>query len=209
MDIPVNAQIKAADGSAYGRLSYVVLDPKTKRLTHLVVKTDKAPHTERLVSIDRVVESTPQQIHLRHSVDELDHLPEFIQHEYVREKLPYSDFYAGESALLTTSLAAHARRVPTYVPVTVTQMPHGEIAVRRGAHVAAEDGPIGTVDDFLIDPKTDRITHLVLRHGHIWGQHDISLPVGEIAHIAENTVYLKLSKHQIEQLPAMPVAGGR
>jgi sporulation protein YlmC with PRC-barrel domain len=209
MEIPVNAQVKAADGSAYGRLSYVVLDPKTKRLTHLVVKADKAPHTERLVSIDQVMESTPRLIRVRHSLDELDHLPEFIQHQYVREDLPYSDVFSGEAALLTINPYTQVPRVPAYVPILVTQMPRGEIAVRRGAHVAAEDGPVGTVDDFLIDPKTDRITHLVLRHGHLWGQRDISLPVGEIAHIAENTVYLKLSKRQIEQLPAMPVAGGR
>ncbi len=209
MDIPVNAQVKAADGSAYGHLSYVILDPRTKRLTHLVVKADKAPHAERLVSIDQVMESTPRLIRVRHSLDELDNLPEFIQHQYFREELPYSDVFVGEPTLLTASLSTHVRRVPIYVPIAVTDMPRGEIAVRRGAHVAAEDGPVGTVDDFLIDPKTDRITHLVLRHGHLWGQSDISLPVDQIAHIAGDTVYLKLNKHQIEQLPAIPVAGGR
>jgi len=49
------------------------------------------------------------------------------------------------------------------------------------------------------------ITHLVLREGHLWGEKDVTIPVSQIDHIEEGTVHLKLSKPDIEALPAIPV----
>jgi sporulation protein YlmC with PRC-barrel domain len=74
--------------------------------------------------------------------------------------------------------------------------------------VEATDGKVGRVDEFLINPKTDHITHLVLREGHPWGRKDVTIPVSQIDHYKENTVYLKLDKHGIEALPAIPVRRG-
>jgi sporulation protein YlmC with PRC-barrel domain len=75
----------------------------------------------------------------------------------------------------------------------------------RGARVEATDGRVGRVDEFLIDPENDHITHIVLREGHLWGQRDVSIPVSEIERVEEDAVYLKLSKRKIEALPATPV----
>jgi hypothetical protein len=60
----------------------------------------------------------------------------------------------------------------------------------------------------LIDPGNDQITHLVMREGHLWGQKDVTIPVGQIDHYKGNTVYLKLNKRAIEALPAIPVRRG-
>jgi hypothetical protein len=61
------------------------------------------------------------------------------------------------------------------------------------------------VDEFLVDPENDVITHLVLREGHLWGKKDVTIPVSEIKKIAEEAVYLKLDKKAIESLPTIPV----
>jgi hypothetical protein len=45
----------------------------------------------------------------------------------------------------------------------------------------------------------------MLREGHLWGQKDVTIPVNQIDHYLENTVYLKLDKHEIEALPAIPI----
>ncbi len=49
-------------------------------------------------------------------------------------------------------------------------IPVDELAIRRGASVEATDDRLGRVDEFLINPINDTITHLVLREGHLWGQ---------------------------------------
>jgi sporulation protein YlmC with PRC-barrel domain len=77
--------------------------------------------------------------------------------------------------------------------------------VHRGARIHATDGAIGRVDEFLVNPANNRISHLVLREGHLWGQKDVTIPVAEIDHIDEDAVCLKLNKQQVGALPAIPV----
>jgi len=59
--------------------------------------------------------------------------------------------------------------------------------------------------EFLIDPANENITHLVLREGHLWSQKDVTIPVSAIDRIEEDAVYLKLDKHAVEVLPAVPI----
>jgi sporulation protein YlmC with PRC-barrel domain len=92
-----------------------------------------------------------------------------------------------------------------YIPVEHEHMPAGELAVRRGTQVEAADGHVGRVDEFLVDPKDEHITHLIMREGHLWGQKDVSIPLSAIKRIGENTVYLKLSKDEVGALPAIPI----
>ena len=87
------------------------------------------------------------------------------------------------------------------------QIPPGELAVRRGTRVEAKDGYVGHVDEFVVNPKNDHITHLVMREGHLWGQKDVIIPVSAMGKHREDTdtVFLKLNKQQIESLPTFPV----
>ena len=32
------------------------------------------------------------------------------------------------------------------------------------------------VDELLVDPENEHITHLVMREGHLWGQKDVVYP---------------------------------
>jgi sporulation protein YlmC with PRC-barrel domain len=75
--------------------------------------------------------------------------------------------------------------------------------------VEATDGHVGQVDEFLVDPTNEHITHLVLREGHLWGQKDVTIPVSQIDRIEQDVVYLKLDKHGIEKLPSVPVRRGK
>jgi len=69
--------------------------------------------------------------------------------------------------------------------------------------VYATDGQIGQVDEFLVDPEYDHVTHLVMREGHLWGAKDVAIPLSQIEHLYEGEVYLKLSKQAVGQLPAI------
>jgi uncharacterized protein YrrD len=91
------------------------------------------------------------------------------------------------------------------MPFEHEHIPAGEVAIRRGTPIKATDGQVGKVDEFLVDPENDVITHLVLREGHLWGKKDITIPVSEIKEITEEAVYLKLDKKTLEKLPAISV----
>ncbi|MCJ7700198.1 MAG: PRC-barrel domain-containing protein [Anaerolineales bacterium] len=67
------------------------------------------------------------------------------------------------------------------------------------------DGEIGKVDEFLVDPDTMHVTHIVMREGHLWETKEISIPISMVQHISEKRVYLNVDKAQVAQLPEIPV----
>jgi hypothetical protein len=83
-------------------------------------------------------------------------------------------------------------------------IPPSEVALHRGARVKATDGYVGQVDEFLVDPISEQITHLVLCEEHMWGRKDVGIPISLVKHVEGDTVYLKVDKHTIEALPAVP-----
>jgi sporulation protein YlmC with PRC-barrel domain len=81
------------------------------------------------------------------------------------------------------------------------QIPGGELTTHRGTRVEATDGYVGKVDEFVVNPKNGDITHLVMREGHLWGQKDVIIPLSALGTTLNDTMFLKLDKHQIESLP--------
>jgi len=79
------------------------------------------------------------------------------------------------------------------------------LAVYRGARVEATDGKAGMLGEFLVNPLTGHISHLILMEGHLWGKKEVTIPVSAIDRIEEDTVYLKLDKKAVESLPSEPV----
>jgi sporulation protein YlmC with PRC-barrel domain len=200
MDIPVNAEMYCTDGIC-GRSSCVIINPVSREVTHVVAKEKRAPHTEHLVPVKWVTETTRDLIRLHCTSDELAKMEPFIETEYIRETIEGYEHLDGGYMLWPYRLP----KVKKTISVAHKRIPHGELAVQRGARVHATDGPIGRVDEFLVEPESGHITHLVLREGHLWDPRDVTIPISEIDRIEENAVHLKLDKHSVEVLPVIPV----
>jgi PRC-barrel domain len=70
-------------------------------------------------------------------------------------------------------------------------IPVNELAIRRKISFEATDGHVGHVDEFLIDPKNDVVTYLVVHEGHFWKLKVITIPMSQTDHFDNDTVYLK------------------
>ena len=81
----------------------------------------------------------------------------------------------------------------------------GGVEFTPGMSVEAADGPVGTVGDLVIDPESGEASHVVLRTGGMLGKNELTLPMSAVDHVSEATVYLKLDKSAISQLPTIPV----
>jgi sporulation protein YlmC with PRC-barrel domain len=198
MDIPVNADVICTDGPC-GRSTYVIMNPTTWQVTHVVVKEKRFPYVERLVPLDQVVVTDPRLVRLKCTREELTAMDQFIEIEFLPGVGPFVPY--GEDEYM---MWPHVLPQGT-VPLEHQRIPPDEMAVRRGARVEATDGVVGKVDEFLVDPGNGHITHLILREGHLWGKKDVTIPVSQIDRIEEATVYLKLDKQSIEALPAIPI----
>jgi uncharacterized protein YrrD len=72
--------------------------------------------------------------------------------------------------------------------------------VRPGDRVHAVDGEIGRVQGFIVGPGDDRVTHVLLEEGHLWGHKEVAIPVSALTGIGEG-IRLNITKHQVESLP--------
>ena len=200
MNIPVNAKVSCSDGPC-GQSTHVILMPTNEKITHLVISNGLYPETEYLVPIDHIAETTSELIRLNCTREDLAKMPVFDKVEFIPSNLTG---FSASPYMMWPYYAPEAE----FIRMDMEHIPANELAFRRGASVEATDGRVGRVDEFLINPDNDHITHLVLREGHLWGQKDVTIPVSQIDHYAENTVYLRLDKHGIEALPTIPVRRG-
>jgi sporulation protein YlmC with PRC-barrel domain len=207
LDIPLNAKVECTDG-ACGRSVVVLVNPISDQVTHLVVKEEVFSKKEYIVPVDFAIETNADTIRLRCSKAELEKMDPFIKTTFIKENVPdrnYGDA-GGMIGLGSFYFMPYVTPEKTiYVSEEIQQIPPGELAVRRGTHVEATDGYVGKVDEFIINPENGHITHLVMREGHLWGKKDVTIPLSAIGEPREDTVFLKLDKHQIESLPTIPV----
>lgn len=195
-----SVEVQCEDGPC-GEAKYVILDPANATVTHVVVDEQGLPGETRLVPLSNVAESTPELIRLEVTREELETLPRFSEFEYVATEEPHSADSARE--LWMGSLSAYLEG-PLVGVVRLEQhrdVPAGELPIRRGARVEATDGPVGRVDEFLIDPSSRHITHLVLRRGHLWGRREVVIPAPAIDRVDKDTVYLQVDKERVGRFP--------
>ena len=196
MDMHLNAHVECLDGRI-GRLENIILNPKTEKVTYLVVRGNDLQNTERLVPERLVKEASHDTVFLSISKEKFEGMKNFIQEEYIPSNIT---LYMAEQA-------GWDMGTPASVFVEHEAVPAGGLIVHKGAKVFATDGHAGRVDDFLVEKKTGSITHLILLEGHLWGKKDISVPVNLIDRYEDGNIYLKIDKSGVEALPVIDMKG--
>ena len=178
-------------------------------MTHLVVEPEHRLGLGRLVPLD-LVEAADGEVRVRCTVAELDDLPSAEETDFLPGGSGYEDYeaheayywpYYGLSGGLPGVDPTLANAAGVYVRDT---LPSGEVAVRRGDPVHATDGEIGKVEGLVVDPASGRVSHVLLQEGHLWGRKQVAIPADAIERIDEE-IRVRLSKHEIEALPAVEV----
>ena len=195
-EIPLRAKVECTNGPG-GKSTSLIVDPVSLTVTHVVVQESKARFVERIVPADRIVDTTVDTIRLSCTVEELHRMPEFLQVEYREVMVPS---YVG-SDMVTPYYYSDIEMIP----VTHELVPEGGRSVHPGAPVEASDGWVGELSELLTDPETGKITHLVLREGHLWGDKKVLLPLSMVeATTPEGTIRLRTDKKTISSLLAIP-----
>lgn len=147
-----------------GRYEYVLINPVSDQVTHLVVKEDLSPNTEYIVPVDFVAETIADTIRLRCSKAELEKMDPFINTTFIEEKMLDRNYDGGVNYGMGTPYYSPyvTPEIIVRVPLEVMQIPPGELAVRRGIRLEATDGYVGHVDEFVVNPGNGHITHLVM-----------------------------------------------
>jgi uncharacterized membrane protein/sporulation protein YlmC with PRC-barrel domain len=198
-DIPLFAEVKCTDGIC-GKSFAVIIDPKSKKVTHIIVSGDDFPEG-RLVGIEKISASSREMVQIDCSIADLVNSEPFTETRYVKTEVPVDVYYDVYNLPYVTPSATES----VEVPIDEELIPPDELALHRGAPVEAKDGYIGEVGEFMVDPNSGKISHMILREGHLWGKKEISLPVSAIDKVDNDIVYLQLDKESIKMLPEIPI----
>jgi len=205
-EFAIGAQASASDGVC-GEVSRLIMDPAALTVTHLVIEPKHRRDSGRLVPV-HLVDTTTGQIRLRCTTAEFDKLDPAEEVDQV-EGLDYGggygqaeavQGYGGMGGIGATGMGI-GMGVGHNTPVVVQDVvPLGEVDVQRGESVHALDGEIGKVKGFLVDPDDNRVTHVLLQEGHLWGRKEVSIPISAVTGV-DAGIRLNITKKQVEDLP--------
>jgi sporulation protein YlmC with PRC-barrel domain len=191
-------RVDASDGRC-GKLTRVIIDPVAQSLTHLIITPPHSTELARLVSVDFVEAVESDTIRLRCTKQEFDQLDVAVDVQFLPADTDPMPFHATDTA--------HSAGSGRPEPIYSDRIPVGEVEIRRGDAVHAKDGWIGAVQGLVIDPSDNRVTHLLLQEGHLWGRKQVAIPIGSAARIGDE-VRVDLTKEEIGKLQAVRLGSG-
>jgi hypothetical protein len=184
---------RCSDGDC-GVVSRTILDPDTRAVTHLVIRPRHHSIEGRLVPVD-VVETTTGEIRLSCT------LAEFARFEPAEEV----DMVEGDMGSLgigrpVSGLGMDAGMGYSSPLIVNHAVPLGETEVERHESVHCVDGEIGQVEGFIVSPADNKVTHILLKEGHLWGRKQVAIPVSAVTSVNAG-IRLDITKQQVEDLP--------
>lgn len=198
-EFTLGARASCSDGFC-GVVSRTILDPAARTVTHLVIGPR---HGEggRLVPLD-LVEAAAGEIRLRCTLDEYSRLDPAEETELVD-----GGYGGGMGVGGSASVMGMGPGLGYSTPLVVEHaVPLGEIEVERHESVHAVDGHIGQVEGFVVDPADQKVTHVLLKEGHLWGRRQVAIPVSAVASV-DAGIRLNITKQQVEDLPPLGHTG--
>ena len=190
MELLVDVPIFCTDGQ-FGQAVGLILHPATRRVTHVIAMERGFAKTEYLLPLALISSATTEVLRLASTHQEVTAMTPFVESEYQLGGAGYSA--AGEEgAYWPTS---------EEVDGSYEDIPVGELEIHRYARVDARDGHAGRVDGFAVEPASGRITHLIMREGHLWRRKEVAVPVAAITQIEDESIRLDLDKATVADLP--------
>jgi hypothetical protein len=197
----IGASVRCRDGDC-GQLIRIVVNPVAREVTQIVVEPKHRTGLGRLVPLS-LVESSSNSVALKCTQAEFEAL-EFA--EEIRF-LPGTDLLPGYGSSQVFALPYFGLGMGNVStpPVSMDTLPLGEVAVRRDEIVHATDGEIGRVEGLVIAPAGNRVTHVLLQEGHLWGRKRVAIPISAVADIDVAGLRLKVTKKEVGALPPVDV----
>src|SRR5262249_36752043 len=194
--IPVGARVYCTDGYG-GILTQLVIDPLARRVTHIDVQDGALQGFDHLVPVERIASAAHDKVILDCTQAELSTFEPFSETHYIRSGA--KDFYE------VYAFYPYAEFEAENIPVVDEHIPPGELTIRRGARVEANDGPAGMVSEFVVDRASGAISHIIVQRGHLFAKQNPPLPVTAIGRISSAAVSLNMSRDDLEALPTIPL----
>jgi uncharacterized protein YrrD len=205
------ADVFTPQNEKVGSVDRVVLDPKTKEVSHIVVRKGFLLKEDRVIPIEDVDRVVDDDVFLKGDIQDLANYPEFEETHYL---------LADEFTKLEKENTKYARPFlwyppygyarmggipyapsPMYYAATQRNIPEDTVPLKEGAKVISADGKhVGNVEEVLVDPKQERATHIVVEEGLLFTDRKL-LPTIWVTHLFENEIHIAMKSSTLKKLP--------
>jgi uncharacterized protein YrrD len=213
MQFKDGTHVYSFDGQVVGHVDRVVLNPKTKEVTHIVVRKGFLFTEDKIVPLHLLASATEDRVSLREDAGNLDELPPFEETHYIpldEADLRNGDYPVGMSSALYwyppmggsmgyPGIATYAYP-PPYRTETEQNIPEGTIALKEGARVFSDDDQhVGNVVRVFTESPSDRVTYFLISEGFIFKEKKL-IPVSWIREIQEGEIHLSVGTSVLDKL---------
>ena len=182
MQFILGTQASCTDGVC-GQLQRIIVDPAERKVTHLAIEPRHSGTVGRLVPVS-LVEQASGELKLSCTRAQFDQI-DLADNVELAEGINYAGHIGRGAVLGVTDAAPEAsgdsptsemglgRQTPM---VTTDAVPEGESEEDSHERVHAVDGRIGKLKGVAVDRADDRVMHVLLREGRLWGSKEVAIP---------------------------------
>ncbi len=213
MKLTYGSKVYSSDEQELGFIQELVIDPRSRVVTHIVVQQGLFFASDRLISVDLIAEADDGQVILKDTAAKLDAelSQEYREHDYAPledETLKEHVGGGGRAWVRPPQTRISQIPYPSVVPPGIGPLPTDpevivpleDITLEQGALVRTKDGKrIGTVDECITDDE-EKLTHILIRKGTFFSVPKL-VPIDWVARIEENEVVLAVNAEALKNLP--------
>ncbi len=198
-----NANVVDANGQQVGSLERVVLNPESKLVTDLVIRTGTLFNkSDKVIPVELIAETTENQIVLSRKAGELESFPPFEERYLIDVDDDTDQKLVDAPPVVYGNPGFGPMVVPAPGEQFVTQIdqniPHGTVAMKEGAKVITADGKhVGNVERVLADASMDQVTNLEISKG-IFTKEWRLIPMKWVKSMGEDEVRLRVNEDSID-----------
>jgi uncharacterized protein YrrD len=210
MQFKKGAEVFSGEGEKIGTLNRVVIDPRTREVSSLVVEKGILFRTDKVIPITLVDLDIEDRIILKKTnQDILEDFPDFETAHYVPLDEPDNPSYEAVEASYwyppihpgwaMSNYVGHP--LPNFVLKTDQDIPEGTVALEEGAKVISRDGEhIGNVEQVITESQENRVSHFVISEGFFLKERKL-VPAVWVTDVAEDEIHLSVESSLFERLP--------
>jgi hypothetical protein len=198
--LAIGAAAACTDGFA-GELKGLVVEPRARAVTHLVIEPEHAQGLARLVPLDHA-DATAEPIRLGYTEAEfkdLDPAEETLAEFVPGYEAPVQLLPAGEGWRPADDPVAAGDTIPQIREMeTIPLVPENEVEESRGDQVRATDGHLGQLQGLRVNPENGEVLSVLVKR-HPWGHAELAVPIGQVSGF-EAGVQLSITKQEAKDL---------
>ncbi len=227
MQFQAKANVYTAGGDKAGVVDRVVVDPRNRQVTHVIIQKGLLFRSDKVVPVNMVAEADADRVVLKPEVGDPDGLPDFTQEHYVQMDnaewtappimggvaspmvtgaafTPWL-FYPPAGASMPGSHVATELGAGSAAPRRVEvdrNIPEDTVPLKEGAKVVAADGQhVGHVERVFTDTQSNEVTHLLISQGLFLKERKV-IPMAWVLDVGETVVRLAIGSNLLQGLRA-------